>query len=263
MKMRGMKRNFIRGISLCVLWIFFCTSAFGQIAFKEEKTKVNSIKRSTKYVYGEGIAETEAEAREIAEQNLRQAILQLVSEEKDLLEAEAVLVNAAKQNTSQIKLKRGTMDRVFLYVEKKNIFPSENPFIMEQSMPEEEKTEAEIVEQDVAEEELLDFKALEEPAEAQDVIQKVESLTLQGVLACQDMTALRAYLAEQKEAYKVMFGDVRQDFKPSWYVVVYEGEEIKAVLDKGLQRRTNLLSGTKEEIGTYSSFPKMWFIIYE
>ena len=77
------------------------------------------------------------------------------------------------------------------------------------------------------------------------------------------MTALRAYLAEQKEAYKVMFGDVRQDFKPSWYVVVYEGEEIKAVLDKGLQRRTNLLSGTKEEIGTYSGFPKMWFIIYE
>lgn len=263
MKMRGMKRDFIRGISLCVLWIFFCTSAFGQIAFKEEKTKVNSIKRSTKYVYGEGIAETEAEAREIAEQNLRQAILQLVSEEKDLLEAEAVLVNAAKQNTSQIKLKRGTMDRVFLYVEKKNIFPSENPFIMEQSMPEEEKTEAEIVEQDVAEEELPDFKALEEPAEAQDVIQKVESPTLQGVLACQDMTVLRAYLAEQKEGYKVMFGDVRQDFKPSWYVVVYEGEEIKAVLDKGLQRRTNLLSGTKEEIGTYFGFPKMWFIIYE
>ena len=85
----------MRGISLCVLCIFFCASAFGQIAFKEEKTKVNSIKRSTKYVYGEGIAETEAEAREIAEQNLRQAILQLVSEEKDLLEAEAVLVNAA------------------------------------------------------------------------------------------------------------------------------------------------------------------------
>ena len=258
-----MKRDFMRRIGLCLLGIFFCVSAFGQIAFKEEKTKVNSIKRSTKYVYGEGIAETEVEAREIAEQNLRQAILQLVSEEKDLLEAEAVLVNAAKQNTSQIKLKRGTMERVFLYVEKKNIFPSENPFIMEQSTPKEEEPEAEVVKPNVAEKSLPKLNGVEIPAETSTTIPEAVSPTLQGILACQDMTSLRTYLTEQKERHKVMFGDVRQDFKPSWYVIVYEGETIKAILDKGLQRRTNLISGIKEEIGTYSGFPKIWFIIYE
>lgn len=247
------------------LSLFLATALMGQVDFKEEKAKVNAIKRNTQYVYGEGIADTEAEARELAEQNLRQALLQFISEKKDLLEAEAVLVNAAKKNSSQIKLKRGTMERVFLFVKKDNIFPSENPFVISQEPQEEEApTDTEVVQDkgtgQVPKEPLFAFSSKEKTAD-RSVSDKADG-TLKSILRCENITALRSCLNELKQQHKVMWGELKQDFKPSWYLIPYEGEQIKAVLDKGLQKRNNLLTGEREEMGNYSGLPKIWFIIY-
>lgn len=267
------------------LTVFLLPAATAQVAFKEEKTKVNSIKRDRQYLYGEGIAETEEEARTTAEQNLRQAVLQFISEEKELLEAEAVIVNAARQNTSQIKLKRGTLERVFLYVHKKNIIPSDNSFVIEQSETPAVAEEATAVEK--AAEAIVEAEAvtvppaeiverMEEPetnlAETKvEVEAETESdkeaapaaTTLDRILACPDMAALQQCLATEKAAHRVMWGELKQDFKPNWLLVAYEGNMIRAIFDKGLQRRTNLLTGQAEDVADYAGCSKLWFIIYD
>ena len=53
------------------------------------------------------------------------------------------------------------------------------------------------------------------------------------------------------------------DGKPNWLLVAYEGNTIRAIFDKGLQRRTNLLTGQAEDVADYAGCSKLWFIIYD
>ena len=99
-------------------------SGFAQDAYKEEKTKVNSIKRNSNYVYGEGMSSSSEEALTIAETALKSAIYNFISENEELQESDKIVVEAIKQHSEQVKLKRGEMQRVFLYVHKQNIVPN-------------------------------------------------------------------------------------------------------------------------------------------
>lgn len=268
-----MKRYFLL---ICIMVL--PSLLWGQIEYKEEKTKVNSIKKNSGYVYGEGIAESEMQALEIAEQSLRSAVMGVISEKESLQDAETILVNAIKRNSSQIKLKRGTMDRVFLYVSKDNIFPSGDVMAIhrgeEITFPEEEdadfieESEEEIdIDSDISDfnEELLAESGetdIEKPVEKEPNAQSDSPIVTQ-LIRLSDMTSLQSFLKAKKEEHKVMWGNVASDINPSWYIIAYSGNEVKAVFDKGLNTRLNYLSGERESLSNYSQYKKIWFMTYE
>ena len=111
----------MRKVLLYILLLFclpVCLSA--QVAYMEEKAKVNKIKRSSLYLYGEGIAATVEEATAMAETSLKNAILSEMGENEKLQDSDQILINSIKKHSEKIQLKRGAMERVFLYVEKKH-----------------------------------------------------------------------------------------------------------------------------------------------
>lgn len=260
---------------IIVLVCLFSTSlSFAQVAYVEEKAKVNSIKKNADYVYGEGIADTEQEALELAEQSLRSEIMRLISESKTMQDEETILVNAIKKNSSRIKLKRGTMDRVFLYVEKENILLPQQVMTINRDIIDKEKEDISVVEEDlIAEETLL----IEEVA---DILMEEETKTetnqpdtpisnenllptLKALLLCNSKSEFMDYLRKQKEVHKVMWGNVASDINPAWYIGVFTEGKPVAVFDKGLQTRLNLLNGQRESLAGYGKSEKVWFIVYE
>jgi hypothetical protein len=60
-----------------------------------------------------------------------------------------------------------------------------------------------------------------------------------------------------------MWGKVGTEIKPEWYIIAVSGNDIKAVFDKGLNRRKNFLTGENEEVSNYSNCTKIWLTIYE
>lgn len=117
-----------------------CLSA--QVAYMEEKAKVNKIKRSSLYLYGEGIAATVEEATAMAETSLKNAILSEMGENEKLQDSDQILINSIKKHSEKIQLKRGAMERVFLYVEKKNLLSSDKVVVLDVSsstVPSQEK----------------------------------------------------------------------------------------------------------------------------
>jgi hypothetical protein len=230
----------------------------------EEKTKIKNIKNDVRYIYGEGIAESESEALFAAEQGLRSEVMRVISEKESLQDAESVIISAVKKKSSQIKLKRGTMDRVFLYVSKENISSSDQ--VMEIVLGGETQTD---IEPDVETEEVV---TVELPAETEiktperkepkETAEQAPSV-ISDILAASDASALQTYLKGQKDAHKIMWGKVGTEINPAWYIIAVSGNEIKAVFDKGLNKRKNFLTGENEEVSNYSNCTKIWLTIYE
>lgn len=87
----------MRKVLVYILLLFclpVCLSA--QVAYMEEKAKVNKIKRSSLYLYGEGIAATVEEATAMAETSLKNAILSEMGENEKLQDSDQILINSIK-----------------------------------------------------------------------------------------------------------------------------------------------------------------------
>ena len=264
---RDMKKIILFIVSLLVP---FC---FGQVEYKEEKTKINSIKRNSAYVYGEGIAETEEEALLQAEEELKKEVTILVSEKKNLKDADKIIVQAIRKNTSKVELKRGTSFRIFLYVKKDQIQNADASLLMDNPAkvsgePKEETVVEELPEEDISIQELEDISQVEDLPEeiVEDVVATPGAITspiLSQIVSCENTDAVQELFARLKEEHKIMWGNVQADIKPAWYILVIDDNRIVAVLDKGLNNRLDLLTGKKVSLGSFSNRKKIWFILYE
>jgi hypothetical protein len=232
-----------------MIWLaLLAFHAYGQVDYAEEKTKIASIKKDARYNYGEGIADTPEEALLVAETIIESEIRRVVSERESLQDAETIIVNNIKKNSSVVKLKRGTMDRVFLYVNKENI--SAGNQVMEihrntdNSEPEPE---------------------LEPESETQSPPVQSQSMPqiISAFIAATDLASLQTYLKGQKDAHKIMWGRVTSEIKPAWYIIAISDGKIEAVFDKGIDARENFLTGEKENLDNYSHCTKIWLTIYE
>lgn len=259
----------MKRIYLMILLFLIPVFVMGQVEYKEEKTKINSIKKNSNYVYGEGIAETEDEALRLAEESLMQEVTILISEDKELKEAGKIIVQSIKKNSSRIQLKRGSSFRIFLYVEKKRIQNADHTLIIDNPAKSERDTEAQEtevrVESKQEEEEPADPTLESQPTEVEVPANAVEfaSPILQQIAACSQVDDLSKLFDQLKSEHKLMWGRVQSDMKPNWYIVVLDGQQVKALLDKGLNTRVNLLTGEKVSLANYANDTKRWFIIYE
>lgn len=274
--------------------IFIFLSAFfpcvlsAQVAYMEEKAKVNKIKRNSQYLYGEGVAATLEDATSLAEQNLKNAILTEMSGNDKLQGADKILVNSIKKHSEKIQLKRGAMERVFLYVEKKNLFPADRMVALDisASVQPESVVVDEIPEQsgdenpDVIERKSGEvpsgyvdtgadsqkksvFESLVEPVSSSAPVE-VSSSVLQTILTKRTVSELESLMRNLKAEHKLMWGNVRSSVNPQWYVAVFSRNEVKAVLDRETSgKRTDLLTGKQAALDDYASDVKVWFILYE
>ena len=71
------------------------------------------------------------EATAKAETSLKNAILAEMGDNKELQGADQILINSIKKHSEKIQLKRGAMERVFLFVEKKNLLSSEKVVVLD------------------------------------------------------------------------------------------------------------------------------------
>lgn len=93
--------------------------------FGQGSKKMNSIKRSSHYLYAESTMPTEKEAFEIASELLYQQVKEY-AEGKKSFQNRDILIRDIAQVRDSIQLQRGDMVKVFLYVKKSDIVDVEN-----------------------------------------------------------------------------------------------------------------------------------------
>ena len=84
----------------------------------EIKKQINSIKKSSQYLYGEVTAPTLEEAKNLAQESLYEKINEWVATKKKLQDGRNIVVNNKKEIYGEVSLPRGNMFRSFIYVKK-------------------------------------------------------------------------------------------------------------------------------------------------
>lgn len=95
------------------------------------KKQINQIKKNNQYIYAEVTAETETEAKDLAEEILYSEINEWVAQQKKLRKSPNIVINNKKELWTSVSLPRGNMFRSFLYVKKSDIIPADNATIIE------------------------------------------------------------------------------------------------------------------------------------
>ena len=109
-----------------VIFMFIPLFLYGQVEHVEEKNQVSSIKKDAAYIYGEGTGDSVEEAQTMAQDLLLAEIKRVIQEDLPATEANLSTLEILA-NACAIRLKRGTMDRVFLYIKKDNINKNSSP----------------------------------------------------------------------------------------------------------------------------------------
>lgn len=92
----------------------------------------------------------------------------------------------------------------------------------------------------------------------------VPSSALESILAEKSVKNLEELMRSLKDEHKLMWGNVRSTVNPKWYVIVYSGDEVKAILGRETNGvRMDLLSNRSDALENYVSDSKVWFVLYE
>lgn len=101
-------------------------TAAGAQGTQEAKKQINEIKKSSAYIYAEATAQTEAEAKDIAEEILYHDINEWVAKQKKLKKSANIVINNKRELWTSMMLPRGNMFRAFIFVKKSDIQPADN-----------------------------------------------------------------------------------------------------------------------------------------
>lgn len=93
---------------------------------KEIKKQINSIKKSSQYLYAEITAPTIEEAKSKSQEILYDKINEWVAKKKSLKSSRNIVINNKNEILSEISMPRGNMQRSFVYVKKSDIIPADN-----------------------------------------------------------------------------------------------------------------------------------------
>ena len=117
----------MRNLIILLTLILFPLTVGGQSISKQ----INDIKRSSKYLSAEATLETESKAYELANELLAKQISEFIQEKGGLQNANTIIVKNVAGKIEKMQMKRGTMSRVFLYVQKSDIIAADNIRVIE------------------------------------------------------------------------------------------------------------------------------------
>lgn len=101
-------------------------STAGAQGADEAKKHINEIKKSSAYIYAEATAQTETEAKDLAEEILYQEINEWAAKQKKLKNSANIVINNKRDVWTSMMLPRGNMFRSFIFVKKTDIQPADN-----------------------------------------------------------------------------------------------------------------------------------------
>lgn len=249
------------------LIVFLVASVLASGVYAQMETKkINSIKRNSQYLYGEGTEDTEAAAYETAKEYLLMQINEYVESKKKLNKAENIILKDVGENYEKIQMQRGERIRVFLYVKKNDIIAAENTEVLVKAPlpPDGGKTEDDglkstyvTIGNDPGMEEGVKENFQLEKAWQQEVVNQL----------CQTVaiTEARALLARMKAEYKIKRYGAFQDCRnpDACFIIVFDSSNglIKAVLGPGNSQRANYQSGQYDSLDNYPENGAMWFTL--
>lgn len=225
----------IRSLLLAVLLMSF---AWCNAQSEEDiRKQINNIKKSSSYIYGEATADTEAEARGIAEEILYQEINSWAAKKKKLQGGNFV-VNNKKELMTYYSLKRGCMMRSFVYVKKSDIV-SQPAQAHQGEMP--------------------------ASAASPSLPAPVFPQAVKTIASYTDYAPMAAKIVEMKKTGEIRsYARYASLEKPElYYLVVYNPQgKVVAVLSPG-QNRINVQTGQSDKVTNYSGCGAIGFTVNE
>lgn len=218
---------------LCMLSFSLCNAQ----STEEVKKQINDIKKKTGvYLYGEATAETEQDARNLAEEFLYNAINNWAASQKKLKGAENLLVNNKKDCVSALTTMRGTWYRCLVYVKKSDIQGASNVDIIENKST-------------------VPQSVVEEMSVYPDIVREVAGIT--------EYSKLDERLKQgMKEGVIADYASDSFPAKPEdYYFVIYnQNGFIVAMLSPGATR-TNIRTGEADSLSNYKGNKAIGFTL--
>ena len=228
--------------------IMSCLLLFGICAHAQDndvkvKKQINSIKKNSQYLYGEATAESEVEAKDLAEDILYQEINQWAAQKKRLKNSPHIVVSNKKELQTALSLPRGNMHRYFVYVKKSDLMPGENVEVIDNSIP--EVSTVEHITQPSTEQEYPEaVKIIASYTDYYNMADKIKDLKTEGKIR----HYARYASLEKPEIY---------------YLAIYNTEgRVVALLTPGTNR-TNVKTGQPDKVTNYSGCGAIGFSVNE
>ena len=218
--------------------------------YDAERKQINSIKKSNNYIYGEATAESEEDAKSIAEDILYQEINKWVATQKKLKGSTNIVVNNRKELQTFYTLTRGNMYRHFVYVKKSDLIPVENAEVI--GNPAGASQDISSLKSKV---ETIDTRATK--VQYPEVVNELAAYT--------DYYNMADKIKEFKEAGKISYYARYTSLeKPEiYYLAIYNTSgKVVAILSPG-ENRTNVVTGQPDKVTNYSGCGAIGFKVKE
>lgn len=229
-----MKRMMRKTILCIVALAMTClTGAMAQSDIETKKT-INSIKKSSLYIYAEATAATQQEARDIAEQMLYDEINAWAATKKKMQGGKSIVINNRKDLFTTVEMPRANMFRSFIYVKKSDVMAVDNTQVINNESAEANTPSSGTSVQTIA--------SMDSYPQA---VQRVAAVTQYDALA----TLIKQLKAEGEITHYARYASIE---KPElYYLAIYNKEgAVVAVLTPG-EDRTNVKTGQTDRLTSY------------
>lgn len=228
-------------VKIVFLIVFMLSAVLGYAQDNETiRKQINSIKKSSAYLYGEATAETEDDARSVAEDILYQEINEWIAKKKKLQGGSNIIVNNKKEFQTFFSLPRGNMFRSFVYVKKSDIVPSDGYV------------------------ELIPAPSAKPEVESSKV-EEIYPEVVNMIASYSDYYNMADKIKELKTAGKIgHYARYASLEKPEiYYLAIYNPEgKVVAVLTPGANRK-NVITGNPDKVTNYSGCGAIGFTVNE
>lgn len=201
------------------------------------KKQIASVKKSSQYLYGEAVAPTSQEAKDMAEELLYAEINKWADTQKKM-HGKTIVVSNKKELQTTLSLPRGNMFRCFIYVKKGDIISTDNASILPGT-----------------------------PAQgaAQSTVTPIYPATVMTIASYSDYHQMAEKIKELKAAGKIgHYARYANLERPEiYYLAIYNQQgQVLTVLTPGAERM-NVKTGQPDKVTNYSGCGAIGFTVTE
>lgn len=232
------------------------------MAWSQGTKKINSIKRSTQYLYAEATMPTAGEAFEVANDLLLIQIKEYAGGKK-AFEDKDILIRNINSARDSVQLRRGDMVKVFLYVKKSDIQTADNVTLLagdSTGKPQEPLAPGNVEKVSLPAQE----EKVPEAAPAQEGLKLAvawQQNVVDQLLGAESFSAAKALLSRMKAEYKIKkTGPLASCKNPAEsFMLVGQNGKVATVLGPGSSARTDFRSLTTVPGALPADSEIIWF----
>ena len=242
-----------------MLLLFFSLFTSNSVLAQSEVKEMNKIKRDANYIYSIYTDSTLFDARKGAREQLEIDIELFVENSKNLRSAQKVVVKDIVSKAMEIQMRRGTMFRVFLYVNKKDIFPADIIVVDNQGRKVESPKDSRVDEIPMIKSQTPSTSI--ESTDKQEDVQKLPQIIadLQGVQSLSDAWEILDRYCTEKRVKKFGLPKNCDKVNKCYWVIQAKDSSSLIILGEGDDERYNYISKQNDKLSNYSGYSAIWF----